>query len=87
MNINLTYPGSGIQFKLIVSEPGGAVLLDTLVVTGDAVIAALKTNDTLVDVTSVLPGGGAYYTINCYKSVNASELRRCLSMTTRSLMA
>jgi hypothetical protein len=74
MNINLTYPGSGIQYELIVSEPGGAVLLDTLVITGDAVIAALKTNDTLVDVTSVLPGGGAYYSITCFKSINASRI-------------
>jgi hypothetical protein len=74
MNINLTYPGSGAQYELIISEPGGTVLLDTLSVTGNAVIAALKTNDTLVDVTAVVPGSGANYAITCIKSVNASRM-------------
>jgi hypothetical protein len=74
MNINLTYPGSGTQYELIVSEPGGTVLLDTLTVAGEAVIAALKTNDTLVDVTAVVPGSGANYAITCIKSVNASRM-------------
>src|SRR5579863_869374 len=72
MNINLACPGSGCE--LIISEPGGAVLLDTVTVNSAAVIAALKTNDTLLDVTSVVPGGGTYYTITCFKSVNPSRI-------------
>jgi hypothetical protein len=48
--------------------------LDTLAPTATPIIASLKTNDTLVDVTTVLPQGGNYFTVNSYKSINASTL-------------
>src|ERR1700753_1515240 len=74
MNINLTYGAFGIQSELIISEPGGKVLLDTLAIGGQPVIATLKTNDTLVDITTVSPLGGAYNNIAVYKSINASTI-------------
>ena len=74
MNINLTYGVAGSQYELLVSEPGGAVLLDTLAVGNVPVIAALRTNDTLVDVTTILPQSPGYFDITCYKSINASSI-------------
>jgi hypothetical protein len=73
MNINFTSGIPGSQYELIISEPGGTVLLDTLAAGGTPVIAALKTNDTLVDVTTVGSLGGPY-SITCLKSVNASTI-------------
>jgi hypothetical protein len=72
MNINLNNPVVSGQFELIISEPGGAVLLDTIATGGQPVIAAHKTNDTLVDVTTVLPDGNGHFTITTFKSINAA---------------
>ena len=74
MNINFNYGVQGYQYELIISEPGGTVLLDTLAMGTIPVVAALKTNDTLVDITTILPQGGAYFTITVFKSVNASTI-------------
>jgi len=71
MNINLTFAISSIQYELIISEPGGIVLLDTMA-GNQPVIAALKTNDTLVDVTTVVTEGNGHYLITTFKSINAA---------------
>ncbi len=74
MNINVSYPAQGPQFELIISEPGGTVLLDTLAPTNTPIIAALKTNSTVVDVTTVLSQGGNFFSVNTFKSIDASTL-------------
>ena len=74
MNINVSYPAQGPQFELIISEPGGTVLLDTLAPTNTSIIAALKTNSTVVDVTTVLSQGGNFFSVNTFKSIDASTL-------------
>jgi hypothetical protein len=74
MNINFDYGPQGSQYELIISEPGGTVLLDTLAVGAVPVIATLKTNDTLVDLTTIISLGSSYYDIYCYKSINASRI-------------
>jgi hypothetical protein len=74
MNINVSYPAQGPQFELIISEPGGTVLLDTLAPTNTPIIAALKTNSTVVDLTTVLSQGGNFFSVNTFKSINASTL-------------
>jgi hypothetical protein len=74
MNINVSYPAEATQFELIISEPGGTILLDTLAPTNTPIIAALKTNDTLIDLTTAITAGTNYYIIYSYKSVNAATL-------------
>jgi hypothetical protein len=77
MNINLAYADGGSQYELIISEPTGKILLDTLSTPPTAIVAALKTNDTLVDVTAIINNGnGATYTAIIYRSINASTLSR-----------
>jgi hypothetical protein len=79
MYINLTYAGSTITgaFELIISEPGGKVLIDSVVQVQTAVKAALKTNATLVDVTYILgldtSQNSLLYSVWVYKSVNPSN--------------
>ena len=65
------------SFELIISEPAGKVLLDTMARIKSPVIAALKTNATLVDVTYILDNGSSSpgaprYNVNVYKGVNPS---------------
>ncbi|HXO76125.1 MAG TPA: hypothetical protein VN824_12830, partial [Puia sp.] len=81
IRINLEYPvdynGSiqqGSTFELIISETGGKILLDTIGTTNTAISATLKTNSTLVDLTTVYrPNDGASgYTVETYKSVGPS---------------
>jgi len=79
MNVNLNYPDQTTtgSFELIISEPGGKVLIDTLAQAKTPVKAALKTNATLVDVTYILDNGSSSpgiprYNVNVYKGVNPS---------------
>jgi hypothetical protein len=74
MNINVSYPAQATQFELIISEPGGTVLLDTLAPTNTPIIAALKTNSLVVDLTTVLSQGGNLFSVNSFKSIDASTL-------------
>ena len=57
MTINLTFGSPGdttkVSCELIISEPGGKVLLDTLAAFGVPVKAVLKTDAKLVDVTEI----------------------------------
>ncbi len=74
MNINVSYPAQASQFELIVSEPGGTVLLDTLAPTNTPIIASLKTNSDVVDLTTVISQGGGFFSVNTIKSIDASTL-------------
>jgi hypothetical protein len=77
MNINMAYTDGGSQYELIISEPTGKILLDTLATPPTAIIAALRTNDTLVDVTAIVNNAnGVTYTAYIYQSVNASTIPR-----------
>lgn len=77
MNINLTYPNGYspwllASFELVFSEPGGKVLLDTIVRFNTAIKATLKTNATVVDMVMIDTVGGGH-NITAYKSVNPSS--------------
>jgi len=79
MNINLTFASSTMtgSFELIISEPGGKVLIDSLAQTQTAIRAALKTNATLVDVTYIFvldtSQSSPLYSVWVYKGVNPSK--------------
>src|SRR5450631_2019323 len=69
MNINLQ--ASGIEF--IITEPGGKVLLDTVPSLNGNLVASLRTNQSLVDITSInFDSAGKRYVITSYKGVNPS---------------
>jgi hypothetical protein len=78
MNINLTYSGTTVtgNFELVIAEPGGKLLLDTIAPVQTAVKAALKTNFKLLDVSYIYvfdtTTGSSQYTANVYKSVDLS---------------
>jgi len=76
LSINCYPVFNGLQTEVIVSEPGGAILLDTtLNKTGAPLIASLKTNDTLVDVTQVSPVANLPTTdVYTFKSVNLARI-------------
>jgi hypothetical protein len=79
MNLNLTYPYKTITgtFELIINEPGGKVLIDSLAQDQIPIILALKTNANLVDVTYiyVLDSNQSIptYAVCVYKDVNPSK--------------
>ena len=74
MNINLTYGGGPGYFELVISETGGKVLLDTVPPYNGNIVAALKTNQTLVDVTYITyDSSSKRYVINTNKGVNPSN--------------
>jgi hypothetical protein len=59
--------------ELIISEPGGKVLLDTITPVNTHIIASLSTNATLVDLTSVFYFDSQQsYFVTTYKGVNPS---------------
>ncbi len=74
LNINLEYPQTDhnlTQFELIISEPGGKVLLDTLAPVATPIVASLKTKASLVDVTTIAKTlTSANISINTYKGVD-----------------
>lgn len=77
LNINCYAWFLGPQTELIVSEPGGEILLDTIATNSSTpIVTALKTNDTLVDVTQISPSAGNP-TVNVYtiKSVNLARIK------------
>jgi len=74
VNINLGYSDPGAKFELIISEPAGKVLLDTMATGPAPVVATLRTNDSLLDVTSVVSGGNQY-SIQTLRSINPSTLK------------
>src|ERR1700722_8365510 len=55
--------------ELIISEPGGIVLLDTIPPSNINLNMSLKTNATLVDFTSITAGIGQYF-ITTFKAAN-----------------
>jgi hypothetical protein len=74
MKINLALPsGSNIaNSELIISETSGKVLLDTVAAQGTTIVATLRTNATLVDLTYVAfqQIDSNRYSINTFKAVN-----------------
>jgi hypothetical protein len=74
MNINVLLTSSDGQAELIIAEPGGNILLDTLATANAPVVATLKTNDTLLDVTGVYKYGPQNFYVDVYKSINPSRL-------------
>ena len=61
--INLTYPESnpayGKQIELIISEPGGAILMDSMIPVNTPIVTTLHTTQKLVDVTTVVNDSSA----------------------------
>ncbi|HEV2483235.1 MAG TPA: hypothetical protein VGS79_26400 [Puia sp.] len=76
LEINCSIPFFGSQSELIVSEPGGKILLDAVVTSGTApIVATLQTNDTLVDATVIGQYvHGSLTEIETFKSVNLGRL-------------
>jgi hypothetical protein len=61
------------NYELIISEPAGSVLLDTIVAPYTVVATTLHTNATLVDLTNIIYNSlNAYYNVITYKAVNPS---------------
>jgi hypothetical protein len=58
MAINLSYPESnpafGKQIELIINEPGGAILMDSMIPVNTPIVTTLHTTQKLVDVTTVV---------------------------------
>ena len=74
MNINLSYGAGTGFFELIISETVGKILLDTLPPFHNSIVAALKTNQTLVDVTLITyDTAGKQYNLRTYKGVNPAN--------------
>jgi len=62
------------EFELIISEPGGAVLLDTEEPFNSTIVANLHTDDTLVDVSTIVNDIVTHqYLAYTYRAVNVSE--------------
>ncbi|HEY4108297.1 hypothetical protein [Puia sp.] len=74
MNINLANPkaySGNVSYEMIISEPGGKVLLDTIVSYAATVKAALSTSAGVVDLTLVDTVDGRH-DLTVYKSINPS---------------
>ena len=75
--INLTYPESnpayGKQIELIINEPGGGILLDSMLPVNTPLITTLQTTQKLVDVTTVVndSSAGVIY-VTTWKAVDPS---------------
>jgi hypothetical protein len=78
LTINLTYPEGnpvyGKQIELIISEPGGAILLDSLIPVNTPLKATLHTTQKLVDVTTVVndSSAGQIY-VTTWKAVDPTQ--------------
>ena len=75
ININLaTTPLAAGSFEVIISESGGKVLLDTIGPVNNSLVAALHTNQKLLDYTLIAYNSTAsQYTIITYKAVDLSN--------------
>lgn len=82
LSIALSYPDSytepGSTVELIITEPGGKVLLDTTAPPNTTVAATLHTNATLVDVTTLAVNTDTSLTVTTFKSVNPSSWQTSL---------
>jgi hypothetical protein len=73
-SININLSTSNRAEEIIISETGGKVLLDTMSPYPNALVATLKTNQTLVDFTVVYYDSvDIQYQIKTYKGVNPSK--------------
>jgi hypothetical protein len=71
---NLPYDSSNANFELIISEPGGKVLLDTIAPANAPVKAALKTNARLFNLSVIdyQPRDTCFF-VDSYNGVNPSD--------------
>lgn len=85
VNINISYPlpgaAAGINYELIITEPGGKKLLDTIVGVNVSVAARLITDSKLVDLTTILydPSSDTYKAIT-YKSIDPGYLKSSVGL-------
>lgn len=73
--VDLSYPDSSKSlgnFELIVNEPDGKILLDTEMAVNTNLTTTLRTNDTLLDLTTITRVSGQYF-VNSYRGVNPSH--------------
>jgi hypothetical protein len=73
--INLTYPESnpayGKQIELIIDEPGGAILMDSMIPVNTPIITTLHTLRKYVDITTVVnDSSGATIYVTTWKAVD-----------------
>ena len=65
------------NYELLISEPGGKILFDTVTNYNQPIITDLQTTATLVDVSVIYPynyaPGQAQYIVNTYKGVNLAS--------------
>jgi hypothetical protein len=80
ISLNMTYPTQTATgtFELIISEPSGKVLLDSIAAVNTPVITSVQTSATLVDFTYILDQGNVSpnlprYLVYVYKGVNPSN--------------
>jgi hypothetical protein len=59
-------------FELIIAEPGGQVLLDTVTTTNSPIIAKIQSADSLVNVTTIIKDSTGYLSAFGYRGVNPS---------------
>jgi hypothetical protein len=76
--INLTYPENnpvyGKTIELIINEPGGAILMDSIIPVNTAITTTLRTSQKLVDVTTVVndSSAGQIY-VTTWKAVDPTQ--------------
>ena len=75
MNLDLTPyqpTAATFTFELIIAEPGGQVLLDTVTTTNSPIIAKIQSADSLVNVTTIIRDSTGYLSAFGYRGVNPS---------------
>jgi hypothetical protein len=79
LSINLMYPNGdtadyGSSYELIIAEPGGKILLDTMAAYNVAVVAKMTTAKAVLNVATVVQGiTFSYYGVNIYTSVQPAN--------------
>ena len=59
-------------FEVIISEPGGHILLDTVTTSNGPLVTTLTSPDSLIDVTTITKDTSGYYAVYAYKGANPS---------------
>ena len=67
---------SGIDFELIITEPGGKKLLDTIATFGDEFELNLSTTEKLVDITVISKFSSLFYRVFTYLGVDPRKWTR-----------
>jgi len=85
VSINLAYPlqgaAAGTNYELIITEPGGRKLLDTIAEVNASISARLVTDSKLVDLTTILYDASSdTYKAITYKSIDPSYLKSSVAL-------